>query len=104
MEGTVITKLECIHCFIPAGECAVMMANGLARNTSVSCIQVKWNVVEARLDPDPAIYSVLATALQSNSTLRKLSFEIFLSLADDEVNIEQDWSSIGAQVPVSTSV
>jgi hypothetical protein len=43
------------------------MANGLSRNTSVTCI----SVVSPR---DGTLHSALATALLSNSTLRYLSF------------------------------
>jgi hypothetical protein len=67
MEGTAVTKLEFITCSFSAEECVVMMANGLARNTSVSYIKVE-------LYPNEALYSVLATALPSNSTLRRLDF------------------------------
>jgi hypothetical protein len=64
MEGTAITKLEFTICSFSTAECAGMMANGLGRNTSVSYIIV---------DPiDQTIFNALATALPSNSTLRRL--------------------------------
>jgi hypothetical protein len=66
MEGTAtITDLEFRYCSFSALECAIMMANGLSRFTSVSHIIV----VSSR---DQALFDVLATALPSNSTLRRL--------------------------------
>jgi hypothetical protein len=65
MEGTAITSLEFAKCKFSTGECATTMANGLARNTSVSYMKVK----QQRGQP---IYSVLPTVLSSNSTLRRL--------------------------------
>jgi hypothetical protein len=65
MEGTAITELEFIMCSFSAEGSAVMMASGLSRNTSVSHIKV----VSSR---DQALFDVLATALPSNSTLRRL--------------------------------
>jgi hypothetical protein len=41
MEGKVITNLDFRgDCSFAAGECAVILANGLSRNTSVSYIEV----------------------------------------------------------------
>jgi hypothetical protein len=70
MEGTAVTKLEFKSCSFSALECALIMANGLSRNTSVSHIKVIS-------PPDQTLYSALATALLSNSTLRDLYFVDF---------------------------
>jgi hypothetical protein len=66
MDGTAITNPEFKNCSFSAGECAVMMATGLSRNTSVSDIEV---VSE---HDDGVIFDALAAALPSNSTLRDL--------------------------------
>jgi hypothetical protein len=65
MEGSAVDALEFRECSFSVGECAAILANGLARNTSVSYIKVERNL-------DEALNSVLATALLSNSTLRRL--------------------------------
>jgi hypothetical protein len=44
LEGSAITKLEFINCSFSAGECAVMVATGLSRNTSVTRIKVEAQV------------------------------------------------------------
>ncbi len=67
MEGTAVTNLEFLDCSFPAEECAAILAYAFSRNTSVSYIKVE-------LYPNEALYSVLATALPSNSTLRRLDF------------------------------
>jgi hypothetical protein len=41
MEGTAVAKLELSGCSFPAGECAAIMASGLARNRSVPYIKVE---------------------------------------------------------------
>jgi hypothetical protein len=64
-EGTAITKLDFKECSFSAEESAVVMANALSRNTSASHIKV----VSTR---DQALFDALATALPSNSTLRRL--------------------------------
>jgi hypothetical protein len=66
MEGTGVTKLEFKRSSFSALECAVMIANGLSRDTSVSPI-----IVESPFDQ--MLHSALATALPSNSTLRELT-------------------------------
>jgi hypothetical protein len=68
MKDMAVTKLEFSECSYSAIECAAVMANGLARNTSVSCIKVE------RLR-DEAFYSILVTAFASNSTLRQLELD-----------------------------
>jgi hypothetical protein len=66
MEGTAITDLF-FRCYsFSTGECAAIMTNGLASNTSVVSILMVL--------PCVALIDALATALPSNSTLRKLSF------------------------------
>jgi hypothetical protein len=65
MEGTAVTNVEFSKCSFAAGECAGIMATGLARNTSVTHIKVL-------LPFDQALNSALAMALPSNSTLRDL--------------------------------
>jgi hypothetical protein len=68
VEGTAVTKLEFRHCsFPPAEESTVMMTKVLTINTSVSRI----NVVSP-FDGVPVLYSALAAALASNSTVRHL--------------------------------
>jgi hypothetical protein len=64
-EDTAITKLEFDRCSFSAGECAVLMTDGMSRNTSVSHIKVES-------PRDQALFDALATALPSNSTLRRL--------------------------------
>jgi hypothetical protein len=56
-------------CKFSDGECAVMIANGLSRNTSVVTIEVDESPF------DEALKCASAAALASNSTLRFLSFE-----------------------------
>jgi hypothetical protein len=65
-EGTKITDLEFQDCSFSDRECAIMMANGLSRNTSVASIRVM-----SQLDED--FICALAPALESNSTLRDLA-------------------------------
>jgi hypothetical protein len=65
IEGTTVTILQFNDCSFSIGECAAILANGLARNTSVSYIKVERY-------RDEALNSVLATALMSNSTLQHL--------------------------------
>jgi hypothetical protein len=67
IEGTAITSLKFSKCKFSVGECDSIMANGLARNTSVISI----SVIFLR---DEVLVSALATALPSNATLRELSF------------------------------
>jgi hypothetical protein len=65
MEGTAITGLEFNGCSFPTEGSAAIMANGLARNTSVTSIYV--------LSPfGGLLYKALASALPSNSTLQHL--------------------------------
>jgi mRNA-degrading endonuclease toxin of MazEF toxin-antitoxin module len=68
MEGTAVATLKFKECSFSAGECTAIMANGLARNTSVSYVRVERH-------RDVALFSVLATALHSNSTLLRLDFQ-----------------------------
>jgi hypothetical protein len=65
LEGTAITKLEFKRCSFSAGASAVTMADGLKRKTSVSHVKVTSS-------SDQALFGVLAIALPSNSTLRRL--------------------------------
>jgi hypothetical protein len=65
MEGTAIIDLEFLFCSFSDGECAAMITSGLSRNTSL----LHFKVVSSR---DQALFDVLATALPSNSTLRRL--------------------------------
>jgi hypothetical protein len=81
MEGTMITKLVFSECSFSAPEGAGIIANGLARNTSVSCIKVVCH-------RDKALCSALAMALPSNSTLQELSYEVY------ETGAHVDWSPI----------
>jgi hypothetical protein len=67
MEGTQITDIEFYDCSSVDGECAGTMASGLSRNKSVASIRV--------VPPfDKVLNFALAEALESNSTLRDLSF------------------------------
>jgi hypothetical protein len=66
MEGTAITNLEFLACPFSVEASTAMMTKGLSRKTSVSQLKVVSSL-------DQALYSVLATALQSNSTLQELS-------------------------------
>jgi hypothetical protein len=65
MKGTMITKLAIDSCSFSAAESTAIMANCLARNTSL---------VRLAYEGDVMLGSALATALQSNSTLRDISF------------------------------
>jgi hypothetical protein len=67
MECTAVTSLVLSNCSFSAVQCALIMANGLVRNTSLSCISVES-------PKDGALYGALAAALPSNSTLRDLCF------------------------------
>jgi hypothetical protein len=67
VESTAITNLKFSYCTFSAEECAIIMANGLTRNTSVISISVMHQF-------DEALVSALAMALPFNSTLRDLSF------------------------------
>jgi hypothetical protein len=82
MEGTAITKLEFTMCSIPSAECAAMIADGLRRNTSVSYIKIH--------PLDQGIFNSLATALPSNSTLRRLD----LNCWDFDDGYEMDLSTV----------
>ena len=82
MEGTVITKLDFKYCSLFAEGGAVMMANGLSRNTSVSQINVTS-------PSDQTLFDALATALPSNSTLRRL--DLYVEGIDDH---KYDWSPV----------
>jgi hypothetical protein len=75
MDGTVITKLEFRACSFSAEECATILANGFSRNTSVSHMRVVSPL-------DRGLYSSLATALSSNSTLQ----DLFISVAKIDDN------------------
>jgi hypothetical protein len=91
MEGTAFTSLELHNCSFPTGECATIMANGLARNTSVSSIRVGWSNARA---PSEAL---IAAALPSNVTLRHLTFSKLLTLSvasDNDPGVHIDWSPI----------
>jgi hypothetical protein len=85
MEGTVVTNLEFRYCSLSDGECAAVLANGLARNTSVSCITVEWHGNEA-------INKVLAAALPLNSTLQELLFQV--NPSDNDPDTPVDWSQM----------
>jgi hypothetical protein len=67
-EGTEITDLMFKDCLFSDEECAVMMANGLSRNTSVTSLQVEESSV------DEALSCAVASAVASNSTLRFISY------------------------------
>jgi hypothetical protein len=75
VEGTAFTSMEFNNCSFSAEGSAALMANGLSRNTSVSHIEVVS-------PPDQALFSALATALPSNSTLRSLSLHDFDDVQD----------------------
>jgi hypothetical protein len=81
IESTAITKLRFEECSFPAGESAAIMATGLCRNTSVTSISdTQW------YNNPGALYSALAAALPSNSTLRHLE----LSRQDNTVSDASD--------------
>jgi hypothetical protein len=69
IEGTAVTKLEFDECSFSAGECALMMASGLSRNTSVTHISVQCS------NAHQALIDALAAALPSNSTLQHLTIQ-----------------------------
>jgi hypothetical protein len=66
MEDMAITNIEFRSCSFSTLECAVMMANGLSRNTSVTHIEVESPLHDA-------LRNALVVALPSNSTLLHLS-------------------------------
>jgi hypothetical protein len=92
MEGTSVTELNFSRsCSISAGECDAIMANGLARNTSVSCIRVDWSSDRAPFE------AMMVAALPSNVTLRHLSFSKLRQIrveSDDEPGARIDWSPL----------
>jgi hypothetical protein len=64
VESTAITNLEFWDCSFPAGgECLAMMANGLARNTSL---------ISTTVGSPGALFYALAAALPLNTTLQEL--------------------------------
>jgi hypothetical protein len=77
-EGTAFNKLVFRSCEFAAGECAAIIANGLGRNTSVTCIDVVSPL-------DQALYNALAMALPLNLTLRGLSF-LFGSISAEHLS------------------
>jgi hypothetical protein len=80
MEGTAVTKLEFINCSFSAVDCDVIMARGLARNTSVSRI----NVV-SRFNGVPVLYGTLAAVLLSlgqNTGLKSLQVNWYGSMVE----------------------
>jgi hypothetical protein len=97
VEGTAVTKLEFGGCSFSAGECAAIMANGLARNTSVSDIRVVVPLGQG-------LYSALETALPLNSTLRKLSFVVNPYQDDPDLDDYRDWSSIFSALENNTGL
>jgi hypothetical protein len=84
-EGTEIADLEFEDCQFSDEECALMMANGLSRNTSLASIEVDESPF------DEALKCASAAALASNSKLQFLSYEashtnmspIFLGLGNN---------------------
>jgi hypothetical protein len=66
MEGTAITRFEFDMCSFSTGECAATMATGLSRNTLVISIRVE------KCNNGRVLYTALAAALPSNSTLQHL--------------------------------
>jgi hypothetical protein len=93
MEGAAITSLEYEFCSISAGECAAMMASGLSRNTSLRYIKV----VSSR---DQALFDVLATALPSNSTLRRLDLNCQHFYDDDDIDLSTVLLALGENTGV----
>jgi hypothetical protein len=88
--GTAFTNLEFWNCSFSTEECAEMMANGLGRNTSVTCIEVKC--IDVVPPWDRTLYHALARALPVNSTLQELYFKVFS--ADDDPAYVEDCSPI----------
>jgi hypothetical protein len=82
MEGTAVTKLDFRYCSLPAGECAAILASGLARNTSVISITLQRG-------SDQALGALQGPGLYS--TMQELSLEslpsywspIFLALGEN---------------------
>jgi hypothetical protein len=66
MEGTTVTKLKFAKCAFFSYESPAIFANGLSRNTSVTCINVVTPL-------DQTLFEALAAALPSNSTLQNLN-------------------------------
>jgi hypothetical protein len=93
MEGTAITSVEFTECSFSTGECAVMMANGLSRKTSVSHIKVASPL-------DQALCSALATALPSNSTLRCLILQ--RNDHDDDHDLSRVFLALGNNAGLKT--
>jgi hypothetical protein len=69
-EGTEIFNLMFKDCSFSDEECAVMMANGLSKNTSVTSLQILTRF-------DEALNCALAADVASNSTLRHISYRGF---------------------------
>jgi hypothetical protein len=69
MEGTAMTNLVFFACSFAAEVSTGMMVKAFGRNTSVTCIDV--------MSPrDGTLCNALATALPSNSTLRRLGLDL----------------------------
>jgi hypothetical protein len=93
MEGTAITDLEFEYrCSFSAGGGAAVVANGIITNTSVTSIEV--------VSSDKALYSALATALQSNSTLRHL--ELTGHLNDDGHDLSPVFLALGKNTGIKS--
>jgi hypothetical protein len=96
MDGTAITNLKFENCSFPAGEYATILANGLSRNTSVISISVR-PCKNAR-----ALYSALAVALTSNSTLRHLELSQHYVYNDDGHDLSPILSALAKNTELKT--
>jgi hypothetical protein len=92
MEGTRISKLDFTRCSFSSEESAAIMANGLARNTSVVSITVEWPL-------DGALIGTLAVALASNTTLQELSI---LSCSNDGEQVSRVFLALGKNTGLKT--
>jgi hypothetical protein len=93
MEGTAITKLEFINCLFTAEGGAAMLAHGLSRNTSVSDVKVMSSL-------DQTLFDVLATALPSNSTLKRL--DLYWQRESDCAHLSPVLLALGKNTGVKT--
>jgi hypothetical protein len=90
IEGTAVTDIQFIECSFSAEESAAILATGLSRDTSVTSISVRCS--NAR-----ALFSALAMALPSNSTLRHLGMN-----HDDSDCLSPVFSALGQNKGLKT--
>jgi hypothetical protein len=98
MEGKAVTNLEFAWCSFSAEGSDAIMANGLARNTSVSHIEV---VSEIEVQ---ALFDALGAALPLNSTLRHLDLDRHRRYSDGGPDLPAFFSALGKNTGLKTLI